>query len=316
VIREDRARCLVDAGDGTIHAGYAGPLDPPPTTGDWVLLGPDGRIAVTLPRRTAFRRGSGRPGAREQVLAANVDVVGVVHGLSAPPNLGRLERLVALAWSSGAQPVVVLTKADLTENALAEREETQAACPGAEVVCVSTEAGHWARAGLGELRALIAPGSTGAFIGPSGAGKSTLVNAMAGAERLATAGIRADGKGRHTSVTRELVILPWGAVVIDTPGLRGVQLWDAEDGLDAAFADITALADDCRFGDCQHRTEPGCAVRAAIESGALTARRLDSWERLQREQTWLASRYDARLRAEQRQKWKALTKAVRKGYRP
>ncbi|MCW2506785.1 MAG: GTPase EngC [Actinomycetia bacterium] len=311
VIREDRARCLVHTGEDAVHAGYAGALDPAPTTGDWVLLDPGGAIATVLPRRTALRRGAGKSEAKDQVLAANVDVVGVVHGLSAAPSLGRIERLTTLAWSSGAQPVVILTKADLATSPQSEREEVQAACPGAEVVCVSVDPAHPDHAGLGEIRRLLPAGTTGTFAGPSGVGKSSLVNALAGRDLLATGEIRADGKGRHTSVTRELVALPWGAVVIDTPGLRGVQLWDAEDGLDAAFADIAELAAQCRFADCQHRTEPGCAVLAAIADGSMSQRRLDSHDRLQREQNWLASRYDARLRAEQKAKWKALHKQMR-----
>jgi ribosome biogenesis GTPase len=210
----------------------------------------------------------------------------------------------------------VLTKGDLSASPETEVAEVQAACPGAEVICVSTDPGHPTHGGLDALRALLPAGSTGAFIGPSGAGKSSLVNALAGQDVLVTQEIRSDGKGRHTSVTRELVPLPWGAVVIDTPGLRGVQLWDAEEGLESTFSDIAELAGHCRFHDCQHHTEPGCAVQAAIAGGSLTQRRMDSFERLQREQRWLASRYDARLRAEQRQKWKSITKEARKRSRP
>ena len=311
VIRADRAHCLVHTGSALIHAGLGEQITPAPTTGDWVLLGAEDRVVATLPRRTAFTRGAGRNDARGQVLAANLDVVAVLHALSAPPNLGRIERLVALAWASGAQPVVVLSKADLSGDPAGDVGETATACPGAEVVAVSTEPGHPDHTGLAALRALLPAGATGAFIGPSGVGKSSLVNALAGADVLATGAIRDDGKGRHTSVTRELVPLPWGAVVIDTPGLRGVQLWDAEEGLEAVFSDIVALAENCRFGDCQHRTEPGCAVQAAVADGSLSVRRLESHERLQREQAWLAARYDARLRAEQRAKWKQITKSHR-----
>jgi ribosome biogenesis GTPase len=316
VIREDRARCLVHTGEAVLHAEFAAAVDPPPTTGDWILLDAADRVVAALPRRTAFRRGAGRADTREQVLAANVDVVGVMHALSAPPNLGRIERLATLAWASGARPVVLLTKADLAGDPESERAEVVAACPGADVLCVSTEPDHPAHAGLAALAALLPAGSTAAFVGPSGVGKSSLVNALVGADLLATGEIRRDGKGRHTSVTRELVPLPWGAVVIDTPGLRGVQLWDAEDGIEAAFADIVSLAEQCRFNDCEHHTEPGCAVQAAIAEGTLSQRRLDSHDRLQREQNWLASRYDARLRAEQRARWKALSKGARRRARP
>jgi ribosome biogenesis GTPase len=316
VVRADRAHCLVHTGEALIHAGFGEPVEPAPTTGDWVLLDPDERIVAALPRRTAFSRGAGRTDTRGQVLAANVDVIGVVHALSAAPNLGRIERFTALAWASGAQPVVVLSKADLSGDPESEVAEVAAASPGAEVVAVSTAVDHPTHAGLVALRELLPAGATGAFVGPSGVGKSSLVNALAGDEVMATAEIRDDGKGRHTSVTRELILLPWGALVIDTPGLRGVQLWGAEDGLDAAFADITALVEQCRFADCQHRTEPGCAVLGAIADGTLTQRRLDSYEKLQREQAWLASRYDARLRAEQRAKWKQLGRESRARSRP
>jgi len=291
---------------------------PDPTTGDWVLLDPDRgpgdgeRIALTLPRRTAFVRGAGRTDARAQVLAANLDVVLVVQSLSAAPSPGRVERLLALAWSSGALPVVVLSKADLAGDPETERLEVAAAAPGAEVVCVSTVPGHPAAAGLDALRRLVPAGSTAAVLGLSGVGKSSLVNALAGAEVLVTRDIRDDGMGRHTSVRRELVPVPWGAVVIDTPGLRGVQLWDADEGLDTAFSDIVALEEGCRFSDCSHVGEPGCAVQAAVAAGALSARRLASWDRLRREQTWLAARYDARLRAEQRARWRRMTREMRR----
>jgi ribosome biogenesis GTPase len=316
VIRADRGHCVVHTGDAVVRAELVGSLDPAPVTGDWVLVSPADRVVALLPRRTAFTRGAGRTDTRAQVLAANVDIVAVVHGLSAPPNLHRIERLTALAWASGAQPVVVLSKADLCGDPDAELAEVRAACPGAEAVAVSVHPDHPDHRGLATLRALLPAGTTGTFVGPSGVGKSSLVNALAGAEILATQEIRNDGKGRHTSVARELVPLPWGALVIDTPGLRGVQLWDAADGLEATFADIAALAEQCRFNDCRHRTEPGCAVQAAVADGSLSARRVDSYERLQREQAWLAARYDARLRAEQRARWKQLIKDAKRRARP
>jgi ribosome small subunit-dependent GTPase A len=316
VIRTDRAFCLVHTGTEVLHAELSQPLGEAPTTGDWVAVGPAGQVAAVLPRRTAFTRGAGRTDARGQVLAANIDVVAVVHALSAGPNLGRIERLAALAWASGARPVVVLSKADLATDLAGELAEVRDACPGVDVVAVTTRADDRAQDGLAALRALLPAGATGAFIGPSGVGKSSLVNALAGAEVLATGEIRDDGKGRHTSVTRELVPLPWGALIIDTPGLRGVQLWDAAEGLDAAFADVVALTAGCRFADCGHRAEPGCAVLAAIADGALPQRRFDSYAKLLREQEWLAARHDARLRAEQRARWKKLTGDARKRARP
>jgi ribosome biogenesis GTPase len=337
VARVDRAFCLVATGDPAerspqqVTAPQPTAHQPPgpqpmthatiadgvsPVTGDWVVLDPGDRVVAVLPRRTTLVRGAGRTDARGQVLAANVDLVGVVHGLSAAPNLARIERYLALAWSSGAQPLVVLSKADLAADPEGDRAETAAATPGVEVVAVSTMPGHPARAGLDRLRDLLPAGTTGTLIGPSGVGKSSLINALLGTDLLLTRDIRADGRGRHTSVTRDLVPLPWGAMLIDTPGLRGVQMWDAEDGLEATFADLVALARECRFNDCQHHGEPGCAVAAAVADGTLSARRLASYEKLLREQEWLAMRYDARLRAEQRAKWKARARAARSRSRP
>jgi len=307
VARADRGHCLVVTADGPWHAGLARELDPPPTTGDWVLLDDDGLVGVVLPRRTAVVRGAGRSEARAQVLAANVDVVFVVAALSEAPNLSRLERLLSVGWESGAQPVVLLTKADLAADPEADRRDVAQAAPGAEVILVSARDGR----GLDDVRAVLPAGQTGALIGPSGTGKSTLVNAMAGDDLLATDDIRADGKGRHTSTARELVALPWGAMLLDTPGLRGVQPWDAADGVEQAFSDVEALAEHCRFADCAHHGEPGCAVGEAVADGRLSARRFTSYEKLLREQAWLSGRYDARQRAEQRRVWKVRSKENR-----
>jgi ribosome biogenesis GTPase len=312
VARTDRGRCVVLTGDGTKDADLSPGLQPPPTTGDWVMLSADGRVVAVLPRRTTVIRGAGRNDARGQVLAANVDVLFVISALSSAPNLGRLERLLTLAWESGATPVVLLTKSDLSADPEADRAEAATAAPGVEVIVASVVDGQ----GLPDVRAVLPPGRTGALIGPSGSGKSSLVNALAGVETLVTRDIRADGKGRHTSTARELVPMPWGALLLDTPGLRGVQLWDSAAGIEQTFSDIETLAAACRFGDCTHHGEPGCAVGAAVADGSLPARRLDNYEKLLREQAWLAGRYDARLRAEQRRVWKIRTKAVRqRGHR-
>lgn len=294
-------------GGGTEHVTLAAALRPPPTTGDWVLIDARGMVSAVLPRRTTVVRGAGRGDTRGQVLAANVDVLFVVSALSHAPNLGRLERLLTLAWESGATPVVLLTKADLSADPAADRAEAAGAAPGVEVIAASAIDGQ----GLADVRATLPAGRTGALIGPSGSGKSSLVNALAGEHALATSDLRADGKGRHTSTARELVPMPWGALLLDTPGLRGVQLWDAADGIEQTFSDIESLAARCRFADCSHHGEPGCAVAAAVVDGTLPARRLDSYERLLREQAWLTGRYDARLRAEQRRAWKIRTRAVR-----
>ncbi|RJK92991.1 ribosome small subunit-dependent GTPase A [Vallicoccus soli] len=285
-----------------------------PCVGDWVALGarPGGETVVeaVLPRRTAFVRGAVAPGtSARQVLAADVDVAVVVEPLLPEPDLGRVERLLALAWSSGARPVVVLTKADLVGDAQDQREDVARAAPGADVHVVSSVAGE----GVDLVRALVGPGETLALLGPSGAGKSTLLNALAGSEVMATRALRADGKGRHTTVHRELVVLPGGGMAVDTPGLRSVGL--AGEGVDRAFGDLEELAAGCRFGDCGHAGEPGCAVLAAVEDGALPARRLESWRRLQREERWAASRHDARLRAEQLRRWKQVHREVRRSGR-
>lgn len=307
VVRTDRGGCLVYTATGSHHAGFGLRLDSAPTTGDWVLVDEAGTVTTVLPRRTAVVRGAGRRDARGQILAANVDVLFVVAALSQAPNLSRLERLLAVAWESGATPVVLLTKADLSADVDSERAEVARVSAGVEVIAVSVVDGR----GLREVERQLPPGRTGALIGASGTGKSTLVNSLAGHDLLATREIRDDGKGRHTTTARELVLLPWGAVLLDTPGLRGVQLWDASDGVEQVFADVALLASTCRFTDCGHRDEPGCAITAALADGKLTARRLASYQRLQREQAWLAGRYDARLRAEQRRAWKLRTREAR-----
>jgi ribosome biogenesis GTPase / thiamine phosphate phosphatase len=319
VTRVDRGVCTVLSAEGAVRASLGGDLldamahdaTEAPCTGDWVTLRhwPDERTTAeaVLPRRSSIVRADPAPDSRGQVLAANLSHVGVVAGLDQLPTMTRLERLLAIAWQSGATPIVLLTKADLAADAAEIARDAAVAAPGVDVLCCSTVTGE----GLDELRSRLGPGTTLALIGSSGAGKSSLVNSLVGAEVLTTKRIRSDGRGRHTSVRRELVPIPGGGAVIDTPGLRSAGLFDSDEGLAATFADIAHLAQSCRFGDCAHETEPGCAVLAAVESGELSERRLESWRKLQREQEWMAARKDARLRAERLRVWKQRTKASR-----
>ncbi|MFC4907660.1 ribosome small subunit-dependent GTPase A [Actinomadura gamaensis] len=324
VIAVDRGLADVATGDGVLRADVrslsrpdAGPAGSDrsamaPVTGDWAAVRPGEPpvVAELLPRRTAIVRASASGDSRGQVLAANVDTVAVVCPLTGGPDLARVERLLALAWDSGAVPVVVLTKADLVDDPERLRAEVASAAPGATVLAVSAADGTGVDAATAELAGTVV------LVGPSGAGKSTLGNALLGEERLATGAVRAvDGKGRHTTVRRELLPLPGGGVLIDTPGLRGIGLFDAGRGVERTFADVEELAARCRFADCAHDTEPGCAVQEAIGAGDLPRRRLDSYRKLLRENDWIAARTDARLRAERAGRWKAITRAQRQAYR-
>lgn len=249
-------------------------------TGDWVLVERNAVVAV-LARRSAFIRGDTLDGVarRPQVVAANADTVLVVQAIPGGPNPRRLERELVLAYQSGAEPVVVCSKADLVDaDAVAPFVAVaRAAAPGVRVVVTSARTGL----GLDEVADLARPARTLACVGASGVGKSTLVNALVGRELLETAEVRAtDHRGRHTTTRRELVLLPGGGACIDTPGLRAVALWDADDGLERVFADVSALAPGCRFSDCAHGSEPGCAVRAAVAAGAVDAERVDHLRRL------------------------------------
>jgi ribosome biogenesis GTPase len=269
-------------------------------------------IDAVLPRRTAFVRHGSTDATAGQVLAANVDVVLVAVPLSAAPHLRRLERFLTLAWESGAQPVVLLTKADLCDNLSGVLWDVGNAAPGCPVHAVSVVDGT----GLDDVRSHTLPGRTVVLLGASGVGKSTLANALLGTTYLATTATRSDSKGRHTTTHRELIPLPGGAVLIDTPGLRGLQLWDAAEGLDRTFAEVEALAAQCRFSDCAHDTEPGCAIRAALAAGTLDERRWESYQKLQRELRHLARRQDARLRHAELQRWKQISKEARTRTRP
>jgi ribosome biogenesis GTPase len=274
--------------------------------GDWVGLA-DGLIRSVLPRRSAIvRKVAGRVSSG-QTLAANIDLALIVSSLGPDLEPRRLERYLVTIWESGAAPEIVLTKADRLEDPGALVAEVEAVALGVPVHVVSAHSGQ----GCEALRARIQPGTTAVLLGSSGVGKSTLVNRFAGREQMATKETRDDDdEGRHTTSHRQLVLLPGGGVVIDTPGLRELQLWDGE-GLGETFADVEELAGDCRFNDCTHLQEPGCAVLAALESGRLARGRLASWRTLQRELRSIEIRHDARLRSEEARKWRLVSREGR-----
>ena len=309
---EGELRCDVA---GRLYDEAASPADLP-AVGDWVAVAarPEeaaGTVQAVLPRRTKFSRKTAWQASEEQVLAANVDVALIVTSLNEDMNLRRLERYLTLAWESGATPVLVLTKADLADDVAAVVAEVESVAFGAPVHAISSVTGE----GLDELRAHLRPGVTAALLGSSGVGKSTLVNTLVGEDLLETREIREDGKGRHTTTRRELIQLPGGALVIDTPGMREVQLWIADEGLEEAFSDVTELFEHCRFSDCAHESEPGCAVKEAIANGTLAPERWESYLKLQRELAHLERRLDKRAQSEERKRWKALSTFAREASR-
>ncbi len=310
VVRVDRGQCDVVTADGVVRAdtAFVTPHDPMRVvcTGDWVAVEPAGSpryVRTYLPRRTAFVRSTSSKRSEGQILAANVDHAIVAVSLAVELDLGRVERFLALAWESGAQPVVVLTKADLVPDAVTLAylvQDVETTAPGVPVLTASATQGE----GLDVLSALVG-GGTSVLLGQSGAGKSTLANALLGENVMEVQAARdVDGKGRHTTTTRNLLALPGGGVLIDTPGLRGVGLWDAEVGVGQVFSEIEERSARCRFHDCAHESEPGCAVRAAVDAGELPVRRLESYRKLMRENQWIVAKTDARLRAEIKKDWK------------
>jgi ribosome biogenesis GTPase / thiamine phosphate phosphatase len=276
--------------------------------GDWVGLG-DGLVRTVVPRRSAIVRNAAGLATTAQTLAANVDLAFVVSSLGPDLEPRRIERYLVTIWESGASPEIVLTKADRLDDPAELVAEVEAVAVGVPVHVVSALTGQ----GCDALRARIAAGTTAVLIGSSGVGKSTLVNRWLGEEVMATTETREDDdEGRHTTTHRQILVLPGGGLVIDTPGLREIQLWDAgAEALDATFADVEELAADCRFGDCTHTHEPDCAVLAAVESGELASDRLQSWRKLQRELRAIALRHDIRLRKEESRKWKLRTRDAR-----
>ena len=301
VIAAHRAAFDVHTADGAVRTRLPGRLVHDSTdvaVGDWVGLG-DGLIRVVLPRHSAIVRSAAGRTSQAQTLAANVDVAFVVTSLGPEFEPRRIERYLVTIWESGAMPEIVLTKADRLDDPWPFVAEVEAIAMGVPVHVVSAVTGQ----GCDALRARIEPGKTAVLLGSSGVGKSTLVNRFAGRELMAVKETRADDdEGRHTTTHRELLELPGGGMVIDTPGIRELQLWDGG-GLDEAFSDIDELAGECRFNDCTHASEPGCAVTAALASGELPRERFDSWRKLQRELRAIEIRHDARLRRDEKRKW-------------
>ena len=302
VVAAHRAAFDLQTADGPLRTRLPGRLmheSVDVAVGDWVGLA-DGLIRSVLPRRSAIVRSAAGRTSEAQTLAANVDVAFVVSSLGPELEPRRLERYLVTIWESGATPEIVLTKADRMEDPWELVASVEAVAIGVPVHVVSAVTGQ----GCDALRARLCDGVTAVLIGSSGVGKSTLVNRFAGRELMATKETRADDdEGRHTTTHRELIELPGGGLIIDTPGIRELQLWDSGGGLEEAFADVEELAAACRFNDCAHGTEPGCAVRAALLSGELSRERYASWQKLQRELRSIAVRADARLRREERRKW-------------
>lgn len=281
-----------------------------PTVGDWVRLeridDKQGVIREIEPRKSAFIRKVAGLESEAQVVAANVDVVFVVEALDPGPNVRRIERYLTVAWESGAVPVIVLTKSDIAEDVADSLAAVESSTPRVEVHAVSAITAD----GIDALRDLLGE-QTAATLGPSGAGKSSLINAMAGSEVMATNEVRWDGKGRHTTTHRQLIFLPTGGALIDTPGMRELQLWDGDEGIDRSFSDIAELATRCKFNDCAHASEPDCAVQAALGSEDLSQERFASYQKQLRELAAIARKRDRKLANAEAKKWKQITKEMR-----
>ncbi|HEY0389396.1 MAG TPA: ribosome small subunit-dependent GTPase A [Gaiellales bacterium] len=319
VARVDRGVCTVLAAD-VVHRAAVPPRVAPPVVGDWAAVRPavpggdDAAVRALLERRTSFTRQAAGEETLEQVVAANVDVVFLVNALDQRFSLRRLERYLTLGWQSGATPVIVLTKTDLCDDVEGAVRQAESVAFGVEVLAVSVATGE----GLDRIGGHLEGHRTVALLGLSGSGKSTLINQLIGEERLRTQDVRQDGRGRHTTTHRELIPLPAGGVVIDTPGMRSVGLWDGDGGagLEQTFSDVQELATSCRFTDCRHEEEPGCAVTAAITAGTLPAERLASYTKLLRELRFQELKQDKRARADERRRWRSVSKAMRNAGRP
>jgi ribosome biogenesis GTPase len=310
----DRGRSLLvrfpDGAHPVVVPGRLRAEGVPPVVGDFVVAspGPDRTVTRVLERRTWLSRNVAGGATAEQVLAANVDVVFVVQGLDEGPNPRRLERTLAAVHAGGAEPVIVLTKPDRAEDLAAALAEARAAAPAVEVEVASGLTGE----GVAALAARLRPDRTGVLVGPSGAGKSTLTNALLGREAQRTAPVRAsDDRGVHTTSGRELFPLPGGGALVDGPGIRELRLWDAS-GLDATFEDLAAIAARCRFRDCSHGAEPGCAVQEAIADGRIDAARVESHRKLALELARQAERREGGAARAERERWKAVSKELRR----
>jgi ribosome biogenesis GTPase len=286
-----------------------------PGVGDWVVLEPaegEARIHAVLPRFSRFSRRAAGDATEEQVVAANIDTVFLIGGLDGDFNPRRIERYLVVAWESGATPVVVLNKADLVPDPARPVADVEAVAPGVDVHAVSARRPE----SLDVLRRYLGIGRTAALLGSSGVGKSTIVNRLVGYDLLRTQDVRiTDNRGRHTSTARQMVLLDEGGVLIDTPGMRELQLWDSGDALGDAFADIGELAASCRFRDCRHLNEPACAVRAAVADGALSTSRFDSYQKLASEREHQSKQLDARALLEDKRRAKVMGKALQKHLR-
>jgi ribosome biogenesis GTPase / thiamine phosphate phosphatase len=318
IARVDRGICTVFAADG-IHRAVVPPRFLPPAVGDWAAFRPavaggdDAVLRTLLDRRTGFTRQASGEETAEQVVAANVDVVLLVNALDQRFSLRRVERYLTLGWQSGAQPVILLTKTDLCDDVEAAVAEAETVAFGVPVHAISAGTGE----NLDVLDRYLSANRTVALLGLSGAGKSTLINRLLNEERLRTQDVRDDGRGRHTTTHRELIPLPGGGVLVDTPGMRAVSLWDGDSGgLEQTFSDVQELAGDCRFADCSHQQEPGCAVTAAVAAGTLAADRLESYNKLLREMRFQEIKQDKRARSDERKRWRTMNKAMRNASRP